>query len=458
MRLIFFFFFFQIIYIIQSNIVIQFTRLMSIIKEQTYSLDLEYVNQRIDNPFKTYIRLGDPPQYIPGFLKTDEFNFFLSNYECPQHAIYYRTGSKDFIYITPKEYFDDNDITDFQFYDSLFLDECNNCTNLSETNTIKVLNYSLNVNNNMKGQQCFHIGSQLIYQDDKLGASLIDKLYEKEIIKSYLFEYKIINEDNIYLHLGLNLDEESKKNYKFIKSIHVYESIYYNNIIWGLKFDFISINNYATSYNKETNALFDINLGCFLGNSDFNEYFKNYLKDNDLYVEPKLFEQEYYVYFFAKNTKGFEKMKDFILSFYNKDLNYNFTLNYTDLFLEKENGYYFLVAFEKNYRSEWKLGFPFFDKYKFIFDHNSKSVGFFCPDGCSPLNGNNNIQQNNSNVKNILLIIGIILISSFILIIGIFIGKKLFEARKRRANELLDLYEYKGGDNAINDNSEKVNK
>ena len=454
MRIIFIILLFHIINIIQTNIVVKFNRLMSIIKEQTYSLDGEYVNQRIDNPFKTHIRLGDPPQCIPAFLRTNIYEFYLSNYNCPLYQFYYRTGSKDFIYITPKEYFDDDSIQEFQISDSIFLDESHS-PHFSEINTIKVNNYSLTVDNNMQGPQCFHIGSQLILNNDKINTSLIDMLYKKNIIKSYLYEFKIINEDEIYLVFDLNLDEESKKNYKFIKSIEVMESIYYNNLKWGLKFYYININNYVDSYNKETNAEFDINLGCFIGNSDFNEYFKNYLKNNDLYVEPKLFEQEYYVYFFEKDMKGFEKMKDFTLVFYNGNLNFNFSFNYTDLFLEKRIGYYFLVAFEKKFRSTWKLGFPFFNKYKFIFEHNSKSIGFFCPNGCSDLN--DNVKQNNTDLRYTFIVLGIITAVIFLLIIGIFIGKKCFEERKRRANELIDLYEYKQDNKNVKDDSEKLN-
>ena len=113
-----------------------------------------------------------------------------------------------------------------------------------------------------------------------------------------------------------------------------------------------------------------------------------------------------------------------------------------------------MVAFEKKFRSNWKFGFPFFDKYKFIFDHNSKTIGFFCPNGCSDLNGN--VKQNNTDLRYIFIVLGIIIAAIFLFIIGIFIGKKCFEERKRKANELLDLYEYKNDNKNVKD-SEKLN-
>ena len=456
MSFLFFFLFIQI-NIIQSNFVLKFRKFMSIKKEQTYSLDLEFVNQRIDNPYKTEIDLGDPSQRMPGFLKTDEFGFFLSNQGCPHSAFYFK-GSKDFKYITPKEYFDEGEISNYQISDSIFLQKLNETEDSNETQYIntKIENYLLSVDNSMKGQQCFHVGTQISLKGEEKATSLIDVLNEKKHIKSYYYEFDIIDEDEMNLNIGLNLTEENKTNYKFIKPIRIEESAYFSNQKIGLKFDYISINNYNTSYNMETNAELDISLGCFIGNTDFHEYFKRYLKENDIYVEPKLFEYSYLVYFFEKDFKGFEKIKNFKLIFYHRELNFNFTLDYEDLVLEKRNGYYFMISFEKNSRHTWKLGFPFFNKYKFIFEHDSKLMGFYCPFGCSDSNSNKKIQENNFNIKKFFIILGIIIVAIIILIIGIFIGKKLFEVRKKRANELLDVYEYKEGENnQITDDLEK---
>ena len=436
--------FFLLLELINSHIVIRFNRLMSIIKEQNYSLDLEYVNQRVDNPYKVTIKLGEPSQYIPCFLKTEKYSFSLTNYNCPQYQTIYKDISKDFIYITPSEYFEDDTITEYHFQDSFFLEETTNNLNFTE---IKIKNYSLTVDNNMKGPQCFHIGSQVVLKKEEKGNSLIDVLFKKKYIKSNLYEYKIMNDDIMHLNIGLELNNEEKSKYKFLKPILIYESEYYNNQRWGLKFGDIYIKNYDIVYKGEINGELDINLGCFLGNSDFHEYFKTFLKDNNISIEPKICEQDYYVYFFSNNMEGLEKIKNFEISFYFKELNYNFSFNYQDLFLEKRNGYYFLIAFERVFRANWKIGFPFFKKYKFVFEHDSELMGFYCP-GCS-------FKESNFNAKNILIIFGIIIGAIFILIIGIFIGKKIYESRKKRANELLDLYEYKENIE-INKVSEKI--
>ena len=461
MSIISIFLLFQVINLINSNIIIPFRRFMSIIKEQNYSLDLEYVNQRVDNPYKAEINLGDPSQRIPGFLKTDEFAFYLSNHECPHSTIYFKSGSNNFTYITPEEYFDDDHITNYQFSDALFLQKLNSSNvsdtfNLSDYVYTKIGDYMLSSDNNMKGQQCFHIGTQVSLKGEEKRTNLVESLYEKGEIESQLFEFKIINDDEMCLVLGLELEEEERSQYKFVNSITIEDSAFFNYKKLGLKFANINLNNYGTSYNRETNAEFDISLGCLIGSTDFNEYFKIFLKDNNISVEPKLLEQEYYVYFFSKELEKIDIIKNFAITFYNKELNYNFTFDFNDLFLEKRFGYYFLIAFEKEFRSTWKIGYPFFKKYKFIFDQESKSVGFYCPDGCID-GGNSQIKENSFNYKKFFIIFGIIIGAIIILIIGIFIGKKIFEVRKRRANELLEVYEYKEDENnKIIDNTEKA--
>ena len=450
------FLFFLFMEISKSHIAIRFNRIMSIIKEQNYSLDNEYVNQRVDNPYRTYLRLGDPSQYIPSFLKTDEYSFFLSNVNCPSHTFVWRGMSKDLIYITPSECFDDENINEFHVLDSIFLEETNDNLIFRD---IKILNCSLIIDNYMKGPQCFHIGSQGFLKAEETGNNLIDILFKTKYIKSSLYEYKIINDDEMHLNIGLDLNNEEIKNYKFIKPITVYESDFFSYQKWGLAFERIYINNYNNDYKGESQAELDIHLGCLLGNFDFHEYFKKFLKDNDIFVEPKICEQNYYIYFFGKDMPNFDKLKNFKISFYFKELNYNFSFGYQDLILEKRNGYYLLIAFEKDIRNNWKFGFPFFKKYKFIFDQNSKLMGFYCPNGCSSNNPNGypSHKESNFNIKKFLMIFGIVFGAIVILIIGIFIEKYIYEVRKAKANELLDLYEEKENQKLeVNKDSEKA--
>ena len=352
MKIISFYIFIPFFNLFNSYIVIKFNRYMPIKKERKSMLLGEFVTQRITNVYTSEIYLGDPPQIIPGFLKTNEYGFTLSNYECPHAVFYYKEKSKTFKYEANKKYYNS-----FKFSDSLFFYS----SLYSENYDTQVTNYTITADNQLIGPQCFHIGSQLLMNQEEKETNLMDELHKKKYIKSYFYEYKIYNEDEIYLFLGLEDNFENDNKYKFIKPM-IIPYTYNINLKWGIIFQNIILYDYDKPYEKEIKVELDINYGCLLGNSDFKEYFKNYLKYHGISLEPKRYEKDYYVYFFEKNMTKFNVIKNINLNFYHKDLNFNFSFNYNDLILEKDNGYYFLIAFECDFRSNWKFGFPFFKK------------------------------------------------------------------------------------------------
>ena len=360
-----FFLVFQVLNIINSLFIIKFKRFLSINAEsQNMNLE-EFINQRIYNIYETDIYLGEPSQIIPGFLKSYEYKFYLSNNYCPKTEYYYKDKSKTFLYEDSKN----NYYIGIKIMDSLIFNSSNN-------NEIKINNFTIIVDNDLKSPQCFHIGTQILIKSDEKDTNIMDILHKKEIIKSYFYKYKIINNDELYLILDLNIDTNNN-NYKFIKPIiNRFNPSSQTYQKWGLVFEKIRLNNYNYEYSENIKAEFDINYGCLFGSSDFKEKFEKYLKDNDIYIEDKYSKMENYIYFFDKNIKGIEKLKNIELVFYHRELNFNFTLNYDDLFLEKNNGLYFLVIFDYKTRDDWKFGYPFFKKYNFIFNHDSKIMGF----------------------------------------------------------------------------------
>ena len=482
MKFIFLFIFINFLNLYNSYIIIKFGKYLSINKESKHMGLGEFVTQKITNVYVSEIYLGEPLQILPGFLKTSEYAFTLSNYECPHAVFFNKEKSKTFKFTTNKKYYNF-----LKFYESLFFYSSFYSTNYD----IQATNFTITADNQLMGPQCFHIGTQLLINQDEKDSNLMDNLHKNKYIKTYYYEYKIYEEDEIYLVLGLDENFENNNKYKFIKPIIAPYS--YNVILkWGLTLQNLFLNNYTIQYKRETRAEFDINCGCLLGNIDFRDYFKNYLKYHDIPVEPKRYEKEYYVYFFEKNMTKIDIIKNINLQFYHKELNFYFSFDFNDLFLEKNNGYYFLIVFECNYRSSWKFGFPFFKKYHFIFNHDSKIMGLYCPNGCPDNIQENNLDVNNHNIeknknkndneynnmnnnslemnnndenkdninikekksfnknkrKNLnfnkifIIFLGGILIVSIILFFGILIGKKIFGVRKKKVNELLELYDY----------------
>ena len=118
------------------------------------------------------------------------------------------------------------------------------------------------------------------------------------------------------------------------------------------------------------------------------------------------------------------------LTFISKDFNASFVFTYRDLFIEKNNNYYFLVIFNQKRDTiyNWVLGKQFLEKYPFVFDQERKIIGYYTQ-----------VLPKKFNWKILILIF----IACLVFIFGMIFGYSLIKKpRKKRANELLDDYDY----------------
>ena len=412
---------------------IKFSRKFPIEKESTNLTLFEFIKNRVNNIYKTEILIGEPSQKITGFLNSDSHGFFLSTENCPERSFFEMEKSETFNIIKNNTKITFSDTLSFNSY--------------SRSNDIIIHNYTLYIDKHINEPLCFHIGTQL----QRLGEiNLLTELHNHKYISTYYYYYKISSGDDIYLFFNVSMKENKDMNYKIIKPLSSYDYKTYQMLqTWGMEFENVFLNNETLYYSRERSIVqFDINLNCIIGTFYFKESFNKFLRENKIYVKPLNYKNEYYVYFFEKNMEGIDKIKNINIKFYHEETNYYFTFDYKDLFLEKSNGYYFLIVFEFDNKYKWKFGLPFFKKYKFIFNLDSKLMAFF-----ENTNINNNVNNNvkdqkikeNKNVtlKVILIIIlGFIFIVILVLIIGILIGKKFFGIRKTKVNELLELYDY----------------
>ena len=158
-----------------------------------------------------------------------------------------------------------------------------------------------------------------------------------------------------------------------------------------------------------------------------------------------------------KEKKVFPK-----LNFIDLELDYIFSFGFYDLFELIDERYYFLVIFPEDITHAaykvWYLGLPFYYSNRFVFNYDSNTIGIY--DQNIIIDDKNSSKKEDNKEKNkifsgvwrivIEVIIGIILV-----VIAFFIGKKINEKRKKRANELNDdNYEYT--ENNINDTEDKL--
>ena len=196
----------------------------------------------------------------------------------------------------------------------------------------------------------------------------------------------------------------------------------------------------------------------------YEKVFDEYIFKKKCFKE-EIFAQKNIYYFYCVNENSIIngiKQNFPSIEFYNSDMNYNFILEFNDVFCKKGNYIYFLIFFDNsinNNNNKLIMGKPFTQKYQFTFDPDKKMIFFF-----NNKIINKNITKlndlNNNNNKSNFIIIKIIVISIFIFMcIIFFLFLKFFLTRNinrtKKAYELEDEYEYiSKNDNTyiINDN------
>ena len=286
---------------------------------------------------------------------------------------------------------------------------------------------------------------------------------------------------------SLVYSNKNEGNFIIGEELSIYDSNKYPNSKYSTQyltsrylivFDYVSIinNNNKNNINKInlniTETYININFGFIIGIKEYKDYidtlFFNELLQKEICTidlinynntneKEKKFSNDYYIY--SCDDKQFINNKYYSnfpnLIFRSKTLEYNFELNNHDLFEHIFDRYFFLVVFKKNRnineKEIWYLGDPFYKKYTFTINADAKTIGFYIEKNYNDIDEQNNININNeNNNENISIIINkiiyiffeIIIIICFIFL-GYFIGIKIKERRKKRANELKDdNYEY----------------
>ena len=327
---------------------------------------------------------------------------------------------------------------------------------------------------------CGNIGLSVNYNDDN-NTNFINQLKKKKIISKYIWtlDYQTLSQGIITIGTEPHFFESNKYYYSQYKTI--YANLNDNKKVWSFIFDKINLNGTDT-YLKERNVELIIDQGLIIGTEEYKNiieqiYFNN-LIDNGiclketakLKIDDKSSFKEYYVYYCdkikfkgdfgsKKEEKPFYKFNDIYMT--QNGFEYIFKMEKESLFEEIGEKVFFLIIFEKNKNNKiWKLGEPFISQYKFVFNQEQKTIGFYNPllekipnseydfDEIEKKANSNNTYINNNNKTQsvfyyyliiIILIIAFIFILVFIVIY--IINQKLFK-RKNRANELIDNYDY----------------
>ena len=312
--------------------------------------------------------------------------------------------------------------------------------------------------------------------------NLFDSLKNYYAIDKKIFSIKYNNKYQGEFIIGNDLTKFDSENYdeeQYITS-YFYDDFYFEYDKIYLKYplnktEYLNIRDIDYKLKKE--AIIYINSGFIIATEEFKnfiheKFFKYLVQKNicsldlaELNETDKKLGNKFYIYncnhmqFTGQANQRhqtinyYEEFPDIIIN--SNYLQYNFELTKKDLFEQIYSKDYFLIIFPKNIISEknkyiWYLGEPFYKKYPFTIDFDDKTLGFYIKEKIHENKtkienidnkDNNKVRNhNNSHIKNILFKIGEIIAIIGLLIGAYFIGKKVNEGRKKRANELKDDY------------------
>ena len=425
-----------------------------------YPLKTFYESDKIENLLlfnSTYttIEMGTPPQKVNFYFSLNHSKMFITDVGCQNTNLFSLYDSSSiFILGDP----DENDpysstimaMESFYFYDNI------NLTQILEMDEFP-LYYSVDLRKE-QSYLCGNIGLSIM-QYESFDEEPNELEYYLKFVRSqnnYFSFFNYNGED--FLVNGIFLHQEFKDIFPDIQNISWINPIMRNNYLhWEISMKEIF---YDKTYIKD-NIIFELNplFELIVGNNEYKnniekDYFKSYINKNICLIKQI---KDFFLFECNGNKYSIKDIQNFpSLKIYNIHINYIFEMNGEDLFIKLNNKYYFKIIFPiNNSDNKWILGKIFLRKYPAIFSPSNRLVGFYVNPNEDIINieseegeNINNKSENKANnrTKYIPLYIIIAIISLLFTCCGIFIAKRKFYHRERKANELLDdYYQYDSG-------------
>ena len=463
MNKIFFFTIILLIYKIKNNNVFRIPFKTRPYQSQSSSNINSYILSLIHNDIYISLEIGSPSQEIISFLKFEEFPFFISGTSISSSQ-YDETKSSTF---------------KSELYPHVFLEGKEKIKwGLVSNDTFKIFN-----NQKSQKEKIDLINFVLVTETrtDSLSniGLMIPNVYSSIPDISFIYQLKkqkIINEYNFMI----NYTDITKGEGEFIigSCPHIFEKEKYdiknyvtnnaiqkpNYMVYGLIFDNIFYGKNKDNTIGKGSGIFLCDFGLIIGSNSFYDIiYKNFFQKKisekicfnasvTTTIEWREGEKEYEYFYCDKKLLKEQDMANIgQIEFEQKEMNYTFEFNYKELFLEKNEFYFFQVIFNHKNNFYWIFGKPWFVKYLMVFNQDSKTIGHYYIHGY-------NSQENNKSKINWILLSIILLLVLFIIIFGgwmIYYYKR--EKRKKRINEIKDEFDYtqegdNKTDNLINNN------
>ena len=222
---------------------------------------------------------------------------------------------------------------------------------------------------------------------------------------------------------------------------------YWSIVFQELKQKTLKADNKDIVIQTDLQGVINYNYNVIIGNKQYmdiieNSFFWSYITQN--ICHKKIANNKFYFYTCNIFSLSLKEINEKFPSLYFKQKEFDFTFELTpqDLFIQIGEQIFFLVVFYKNNpTSSFILGKVFLQKYFFSFENESKKILFYRENGKNSINIKDvEVLHWYNSTKVVLFMIILLIIFS---IICFYLGKKMYNKRKLRANELEDQFEYK---------------
>ena len=334
------------------------------------------------------LTVGSPPQKIATIWNMNKYSFkvYRSSYNFDKSNTYKEIESFVYSFDEVKNALLCEDI----FY---FTDENNEIF----SSMFKFINIENNNNYSFIGLQLPDVISENLL-------TFVKEMKKNEIIDKYIF-YIVYNEEETKIEdpNGIIFFGDYPHNTKIFENKYKIDNFYEIKAssrkklaYWDILFDEIYFNEsqYNKKYNNIRHKQVELagNMQLSIGTDEYHEFIqKNFFGE---YIKLKICEQQAilnftdYIYYKCRICNEFDITKFPTLYFQLKDINFNFSLTYNDLFFVHDDFFYFGILFDTYFKLKfeprWILGSAIFKKYLFVFNQDSKTIGFY-----------NNIQTRN---------------------------------------------------------------
>ncbi len=382
----------------------------------------EYMDELLWNNLVTKINLGSPLNSTDFMIRLQQYPLLIiSEKVVSSHQKYNHSKSSTFkilndtTIINPYSYFKKSKICKEYFkFDKVNMDL--KCLLVNEINSDEGINYPVLLGLGLKEQ----IQKEKEYE----GINFIEQLKEANLISSYVFTIKFIDNYKGEIIIGEKPEEyDSKCHSEAFRSVKT--EIITASMVWSMSFDELYVNNkliendIVVKLKLESGVITPTyNLERYLNENYFDFYLKNSYcskKMSDVYLS------YYYICNKSIDIKNFPE-----INFHLKPFEMNFTLTYEDLIVEYQDKYFFLIVFME-YVERFEVGYPLMKKYQFVFDQDKKMIGLY-KDFKKPF-----------SFLNFFIFLFVFIIFCLLAFSSYVFYKK---QRRKRQNEIDDNYEY----------------